>query len=131
LIFCLFIFLELPYANAGHAPVIFCPAGGTAYLLEADGPPLGTLPMLLSQNHYLKLGVGDVLLIGSDGLNEAENGTEEMFGYERLLAAVTSLADKTAPEIATSLFEQVTTFAAGHKQSDDQTLLVLKGMPHA
>lgn len=121
---------QVTYANAGHAPIIFCPADGQARLLEADGPPLGALPTILSQNHHLMLAEGDVLLIGSDGLSEAENRAGEMFGYERLLEAVTTLADRTAPEIAAGLFEQMTAFAAGHKQSDDQTLIVLKGTPH-
>lgn len=114
-------------ANAGHAPVIFCPTGGPARLLEADGPPLGALPTLLSADHHLTLGEGDVLLIGSDGLSEAKNRAGEMFGYDRLLEAVTTLVDKTAPEIAAGLIEQVTRFAAGREQSDDQTLIVLKG----
>ena len=34
----------LSYANAGHSPVILCPAGGPARLLEADGPAMGVLP---------------------------------------------------------------------------------------
>lgn len=118
---------QVTYANAGHAPVILCRAGEQAHLLEADGPPLGVLPTLLGENHCLTLNTDDVLLMGSDGLSEAENPTGERFGYERLLKATETLAGKTATEIAAGLFEQVTTFASGCEQLDDQTLIVLKG----
>ncbi len=45
----------ISYANAGHSPVLFCPAGGPARLLEADGPAMGVLPASLSENQIIPL----------------------------------------------------------------------------
>lgn len=121
---------QVTYANAGHSPVIYYPAGEQARILESDGPPLGVLPTMLSQNHQLTLNPNDVLMICSDGFNEAENQDGAFFGREQLLSAVTHLAHKPAGQIVSALFEQINAFAAGRAQLDDQTLIVLKGEPY-
>ncbi len=117
---------ELMYANAGHSPVIYYPAGGEAHLLEADGTPMGILPVSLSANQRLVFKPGDVLVVGTDGLNEARDQSENMFGYDRLMRLVESLADKSAEEIAQGLYAAVSKFEQGTLQDDDQTLVVLK-----
>ncbi|RMG93611.1 MAG: serine/threonine-protein phosphatase [Chloroflexi bacterium] len=119
---------RLVYANAGHAPVIYCPAGGEAVLLEADAPAVGILPMSLSADHEMDFGVGDVLVVATDGFNEARNGQGEMLGYERLMVLVEKMADRSAEEIGAALFEEVWRFGNGRFQDDDQTLMVIKGV---
>lgn len=118
---------QITYANAGHSPVIFYSAPSPARILEADGPPLGVLPVTLSENHVLDFVPNDLLVVGSDGLNEAENLLGEMFGYRRLLEVVHNLAGAEVSRLGTELFSRVIDFAAGRRQIDDQTLLVLKG----
>jgi sigma-B regulation protein RsbU (phosphoserine phosphatase) len=127
------------YANAGHSPVMYCPAGGPVRLLEADGPALGVLPTSLCETQSLALGPGDLLIVATDGLNEANSPDGELFGYDRLLGLVEALADRPAAEIATGLYAAVeqhgsgqspepgATFPAAH-QDDDQTLVVIKGV---
>lgn len=117
----------LTYANAGHAPVILCPAGGSARLLEADGVPIGVLPVSLSADERIPFGPGDVLIVATDGFNEARNPSGEMFGYEQLLLLAESVADQPARTIARALYDAVASFAAGRPSDDDQTLIVLKG----
>ena len=117
---------QLLYANAGHSPVIYCPSGGQARLLEADGTAVGVLPESLSQDQRIDFNPGDVLIIATDGFSEASNPDSEMFGYEQLLSLVKSLSTKSAGEIAKGLFDTVNTFSAGHPQDDDQTLIVVK-----
>ena len=119
---------EMLYANAGHSPVIFCPFGGKAQLLEADGTPVGILPTSLSKNQRLSFQPGDLLVVATDGLSEAHNTKDEMFGYERLLNLTQSLADKSAKEIVAALIHTIQEFSAGKQQDDDQTLIVLKGV---
>jgi sigma-B regulation protein RsbU (phosphoserine phosphatase) len=119
---------ELLYANAGHSPVIYCPAGGFAKLLEADGPAMGVLPISLSEDQPLAFNPGDVLVVATDGFNEASDPQGELFGYTRLLRIVETVAHKSAGEIAGVLFESVRAFSTGHRQDDDQTLLVIKGV---
>jgi sigma-B regulation protein RsbU (phosphoserine phosphatase) len=116
------------YANAGHSPVIYCPMGGNAYLLEADSAPMGVLPTSSCENHALALSPGDVLVVATDGFSEAQNETGEMFGYDRLLRQVEELASEAAWVIGTGLYDTVSRFSAGHSQDDDQTLFVVKGV---
>ena len=118
---------QLRYANAGHSPVIFCPKGGPARLLEADGTAIGILPTSFSEDHLLAICRGDVLVIATDGINEARNENDELFGYDRLLRLVEQLAALPAKMIADEIYRTVKEFAAGLAQDDDQTLVVLKG----
>ncbi len=120
---------KLLYANAGHSPVVYCPLGGTARLLEADGTAVGILPTSFSENQEIVFEPGDVLVVATDGLSEAYNKKEEMFGYDRLLALVEKLAAKSAEDIAAELYRTVNAFSTGTPQFDDQTVMVLKGVP--
>lgn len=119
---------ELTYANAGHSPVIYCPKGGQARLLEADGPALGILPDSLSFDQRLTLSTGDILVIATDGFPEANAPDGEMFGYRRLLDLVQANANATALQIAEALWDEVGAFSADSPQSDDQTVIVMKGV---
>jgi phosphoserine phosphatase RsbU/P len=119
---------NLTYANAGHSPVIYRPAKSKAQFLEADGTALGVLPTSFSQDHGLTLQPGDVLIVGTDGLNETHNEKQEMFGYDRLLDLVNAVSHMPAQEIGKALYEAVTTFSVGQPQFDDQTLMVIKGI---
>lgn len=119
---------HLIYANAGHSPVIYRPVRGEARLLEADGTALGVLPTSFSQDHELTFQPGDLLVVGTDGLNETQNEKQEMFGYDRLLDLVNTVSDFPAQEIGQALYQAVTSFGAGEPQFDDQTLMVIKGM---
>lgn len=117
----------LTYANAGHSPVIHCPYGQGARLLEADGTALGVLPITLSEDHTLRLEPDDVLIVGTDGFSEARNPAGEMFGYDRMLQVVDSIADRDAAQIGAALYGAVSDFSRGRPQDDDQTLVVVKG----
>ncbi len=114
------------YTNAGHSPVIYCPAGGKAQLLRADNPAIGVLPEASATERRLTLSEGDVLVVGTDGLSEARNLLNEFFGYDRLLTLVESVADLPAAGISQAIFGHVTEFSFGHPQTDDQTVMVIK-----
>ena len=118
---------QLRYANAGHSPVIFCPNGGQARLLEADGTAIGILPTSFSENHFLDIGPGDVMVIATDGINEARNENDELFGYDQLLRLVEKLAHLPAKEIAEEIFRVAREFGAGQAQDDDQTFGRVEG----
>jgi phosphoserine phosphatase RsbU/P len=116
----------LNYANAGHSPVVYFPAGREACLLKADGPAIGILPEGQSENHCLQFQPGDLLMIGTDGLVEASNNNGSIYGYSRLLKHIESLAEKPARVVAEALFRSVKEFSSGKLQEDDQTLIVMK-----
>jgi sigma-B regulation protein RsbU (phosphoserine phosphatase) len=117
---------RLVYANAGHAPVILCPAGEPARLLEADGPMLGALPQSLASDQAVPFGPGDVLAVLTDGFHEASAANGEFLGIERLLALVEETAPLPAAGIAQRLFGALAQFTGGRAQEDDQTLIVVK-----
>jgi sigma-B regulation protein RsbU (phosphoserine phosphatase) len=119
----------LYYANAGHAPVIYRPCGSTARLLEADGVPMGVLEDTLCTLRAMPMGPGDLLVLATDGFNEALGPSDEMFSIERLLTLVDAVGDQPVAVIAEALFTAVAAFSAGREQSDDQTIVVVKGVP--
>lgn len=118
----------LYYANAGHSPIIYCPVGGEAVLLEADGAPVGVLPTSTCENQAIYFNSGDVLVAATDGFSEAGNNDGELFGYDRLLQLITAISDQPAQSIMSTLFQVVAQFSAGHAQDDDQTVIVIKGV---
>jgi len=117
---------ELSYGNAGHSPVIFCPANGDPRLLVADGTALGILPESLCESQILNFRPGDILVVGTDGFSEAENPLREMFGYNKLLHLVEELRHSSAQAIKDGFVKAINQFSSGYLQSDDQTLLVIK-----
>lgn len=118
---------RLTFANAGHAPVIHKPAGQPAYMMEATGTALCVLPENLATEMSVPFGTGDLLVVASDGLNEASNPAGEMFDYERLICLVDEIAELPAAEIVEALYQRVAEFSQGREQEDDQTVFVLKG----
>ncbi len=119
---------EVLYANAGHSPVIYCPSGEPARLLEADGTALGVLPISLSETQSLPFDAGDLLVVATDGFSEASCPAGELFGYDRLLRLIEAYAGCPAAEIGAALFDAVHRFADGRPQDDDQTLVVIKAI---
>lgn len=117
---------QLTIANAGHSPVILRSAGQAACLLDADGPPIGVLPLSLWQDKSIPFQSGDVLVVATDGLNEERNQRGELFGIDRLLDQVDLLSTASSKEIAEGLLAAVAQFNGDDVQDDDQTAVVLK-----
>ena len=95
--------------------------------VNATGVPLGVLRDDVPGTDAVRLGPGDVVVVATDGLSEASSPDGELFGHERLMALIESMAAAPATAIADELFAAVAEFAAGQPQADDQTLLVVKG----
>jgi len=115
------------YANAGHSVAIYRPADSAARILEATGLPLGIFDETDFDEQIIRMLPDDLLVICSDGFPEASNPAGDMYGYERLLDAINHASNRSAAEIAAQLSEAVAEFAAGSEQSDDQTIIVIKG----
>jgi sigma-B regulation protein RsbU (phosphoserine phosphatase) len=115
------------FANAGHSPVVYCPAGGAPRMLPATSLPLGVFEDSSATDDCVRLAAGDVLVVGTDGFSEATNPTGATFGYERLMALVQQLSSLPTNSIVDGIFSAITHFGGGTPQDDDQTLLVVKG----
>jgi len=119
---------QLSYANAGHSLVVYCPAGGQCRVLEAADPPLGIWPKHFFSRESIPFGPGDLLVVCSDGIFEAENPAGERVGYDLLLEWIQSATPHSANAIGQAILQKVNDFSRQWHQTDDQTLLVLKGV---
>ncbi len=122
----------LHLSNAGHSPVLTITGEGVA-TVPASAPPLGILPAPAARGFSYTLRPGDALLLGSDGLAEQENGTGELFGYERFRQLCTAAAGihdgsvtASADDLGRTLIAAVAAFADGTAPSDDCTLAVIR-----
>jgi sigma-B regulation protein RsbU (phosphoserine phosphatase) len=70
-----------------------------------------------------------MLVLYTDGVTEAFDENFEAFGMERLQAAITQRQDRSAQEVLDGILEAVEQHTAGTTQSDDMTILILKGKP--
>jgi len=76
---------DLKFANAGHNPPIVVRASGEAQMLEGGGPVLGIVPFATYQEQHAHLDPGDMLVLYSDGVTEANNPEYEEYGEERFI----------------------------------------------
>jgi serine phosphatase RsbU (regulator of sigma subunit) len=117
---------ELAFANAGHNPPIVIRASGESQLLEGGGPVLGVLPIAPYSEQREHLGPGDVLVLYSDGVTEANNANFDEFGEERFIEVLKRHRHEPAAGIVTAVTNALGEFAAGAPQADDITLVVAK-----
>ena len=87
---------------------------------------LGAFDFAEYQAQETKLEPGDVLVIFSDGVTEAVNASNQMFGNERLEQLVKKNASLSAQEIKDRIEQDVLAFTRGLPQGDDITLIVMK-----
>lgn len=121
------------WANAGHdPPIVYRPSDDGFEEWDGGGLPLG----IEAGWEYEELGphalvAGVVIVVGTDGIWEAQNDRNEMFGRERLREIVRANAGRSAAEIGAAITTAIDAFRAGHPQDDDITLVVVKVLPSA
>jgi phosphoserine phosphatase RsbU/P len=116
----------LTYVNAGHNWPVLRHASGAIERLEAGGLPLGINSSVTYQFGSATLATGDLLLIFTDGLVEAEDDGEHEYGEERMLPMVQALHSGTAAEAIKRIMSSVDAFVGLTRQHDDITCLVLR-----
>lgn len=126
---------ELRYLNAGHVPPLLVRGGGAGpprvERLEGGGPPLGILPTARFEETCLPVSPGDLLVVVSDGITEADQGAREQFGDTRLAALVLESAHLPAGSIRDAIVAGARVSTADIER-DDQTVLVARlGAPVA
>jgi len=113
---------ELAYVNAGHNPPIIRRADGTVeWLRDRSGVPLAVMEGAPYRSGRSKLAPGDSIFLYTDGVTEAINTKQELYGEARL-AAVLRRADK---DFLTAIGEDLAAFTDGAEQFDDITMLAL------
>ncbi len=114
------------YANGGQ-PYPVLKRGAEIIEIENSDLPLGSMKKVEYESVTFDLNEGDILIFHSDGLIEALNTDEEMYGTERLKESVSKIPDSfTATEVIESLVEDVRNFVGEAEQYDDMTIVVIK-----
>ena len=118
----------LEYVNAGHNPPLVKRADGSLeYLTPKSGPPLAVMDGVEYRPQSLTLGRGDGLLLYTDGVTEATNRADELYGEDRLLRTMRGLLGaRDAGTLIDGVLKSVDVFADGAEQADDITILGFK-----
>jgi sigma-B regulation protein RsbU (phosphoserine phosphatase) len=117
---------DLAYANAGHNPPILVRANGDAEMLEGGGPVLGIVSFAPYTEMHARLEEGDMLVLYSDGVTEANNPAFDEFDEERFIEVLKTNRHEPAARIVEAVTKALTEFCAGAPQADDITLVVAK-----
>ena len=116
---------KLQFANAGHNPPLLKRAdGGFEYLKTRAGFVLAGMEGIKYRVGELTLGYGDRLFLYTDGVTEATNVSNELYGEERLLAFMNNNSGLEATRVLPSLKDDIDAFVGEAPQFDDITTLV-------
>jgi sigma-B regulation protein RsbU (phosphoserine phosphatase) len=128
----LFLFLLNPngigqFISAGHNPAyLFRSATGEIEHLCSDAYFLGMFDFACYESRMLHLCKGDILVVYSDGLTDAQNQQEEMFGEERLLRIIQQEAPSGSHALEHRFLKAIEEFTQGMPQTDDITFVVVE-----
>jgi serine phosphatase RsbU (regulator of sigma subunit) len=115
----------LTYANAGHNPPYLLKNETALQSLTRTGTPLGVFEQASWEQVQVQLQPGDTLVIYTDGVVDAQNESEQMFGEPALQSIVRAQSDKTAAQIRDQILVAVHDFVAAAPRYDDITLMVV------
>lgn len=117
---------HLEFINAGH-PSPFLLRRGVAEEPFSEGSfPVGLVPEAEYATARLKLEPGDTLVLFSDGVTEAMDPDQQLFGVPRLREVLTGQIESPLDHLQKCVLEAVENFARGASQADDLTLLIVR-----
>ena len=116
----------LTAANAGHEyPILMAPGGEFELLKDRHGLVVGGMEGYPYQEYQLKLEAGSRLFLYTDGLPEATDTENRMFGIERTLKSLNEVKNGTPREVLDHVTKSVADFVGSAPQFDDTTMLCL------
>ena len=114
------------YISAGHTTTyVYRASTGTIEELQSNGMVVGAFDFARFEASALALGSGDILIIYSDGLTEAENAAGDMLGEAPVLQAIQRSGLQGVDAVLTALKELLHQFTQGHGQTDDITIAAI------
>ncbi len=118
---------DLTYVNAGHNPPLLKQGDGEfVWLKSRAGFVLAGMEGIKYRQAVLNLAPGDMLYLYTDGVTEATDTENELYGEERLLRKLNQMAKRPLQEILPGIKESIDVFVKGAPQFDDITMLVLR-----
>lgn len=121
---------RVTHASAGHSPPVLLRAGQPPrYVFPSSGMVAGLMPGVEIASETMELEPGDTLVLYSDGVTEAYDPQQELFGEESLLEQLAREPGRNATETVASVLGAVRRHAAGAPQSDDTTIVAVRYAP--
>jgi serine phosphatase RsbU (regulator of sigma subunit)/pSer/pThr/pTyr-binding forkhead associated (FHA) protein len=117
---------NLRFVNAGSVPGLLIRSSGEVEMLDATGAPIGLLPKSDYTAGTNNLDTGDLLVLYTDGVNEAENSEEDQYGIERLVTVCRDNLDRSLVELAAAIEEDLSLFAGDVPFADDRTTVLIR-----
>jgi sigma-B regulation protein RsbU (phosphoserine phosphatase) len=115
------------YVNCGHNPALFFQAQTRDVVpMNSSCFPVGMFDSISCEINRADLAAGDILVLYTDGITEAENSQGEEFGLERLSAVIRRDSSLSAEELMDNIFQSAEDFCQGVGFKDDATALVVK-----
>lgn len=119
---------KLTAANAGHEYPVFSKKPGSPFELLKDrhGFVIGGMPGMKYKDYELQLEPGAKLFLYTDGVTEATDGNNEMFGTDRLVEALDEVCDADPEAVLPYVRKAIDDFVDGAEQFDDITMLCME-----
>jgi sigma-B regulation protein RsbU (phosphoserine phosphatase) len=117
---------ELKFANAGHPFPVLYQNNEYSFLKTKPNFVLGSMEYMPYEEHSIKLNKSDRIFIYTDGVTEATDSDNQLFGDERLLEAMKKTEHLTAPETLIKVREAIDEFVGTAEQFDDITMLTFE-----
>ena len=118
------------FANAGHNPPVRLVRKGKTtdpdFIASRSGPMLAFMDGIAYRQREVSLVPGDTLFLYTDGVTEALDPKNELYGEDRLLVTLRAIESLEPESVCTIVRAAVTAFAAGAPQADDITVLAIK-----
>jgi sigma-B regulation protein RsbU (phosphoserine phosphatase) len=118
----------LTYTNGGHNPPILLKQNGDFSFMERGSVPLGMFRDTRYHDYYLTTEPGDVLVLYTDGVTEAQNLVGEEYGRERLAKSARANQRLGARDLISALHNEVLDWTEGQGATDDVTFFVIKAL---
>jgi len=117
---------KLEYINAGHPSPILMRASTAVEAFTEGSFPVGLVPEAEFSTTGLQLEPNDTLVLYSDGVTEAMDPDEQLYGTGRLRSVLQGKNEMPLDEIQKTVLESVENFARGARQADDLTILLVR-----
>jgi sigma-B regulation protein RsbU (phosphoserine phosphatase) len=117
---------QLDFINAGHPSPILLRRGAVDEPFGEGSFPVGLMPGTKYVTVRAKLRPGDTLVLFSDGVTEAMDPDQNMYGCPRLCEVLTDLHEATLEHLQKTVLDSIETFTRGAAQADDITLLTIR-----